>query len=302
MRYVIFPTPLVLHVYGQDSKRYLNARLSNDIAHISQSICIPAAILTAQGKTEGYFYTLQDADGYLLYASSGAQEQVLAAFKRFLVADRVTVDVTSEATLLFLSGSAEEVASVVGAAVPDSRFHCTQQNDYSIVRSDRLGDSGYDILCGTETAAHTIRSALAAAGATELPEAAFEALRMQHGEPTFPHELNEQNLFAEAELSHSVSFSKGCYVGQEALEMLAARGKLPARIVRISTDGQPLSVGDALYADAEKKSRIGNVLSTSRGENGMCYGFARIKAALSDLKQAVTENDVSCSITARTAP
>jgi folate-binding protein YgfZ len=62
-------------------------------------------------------------------------------------------------------------------------------------------------------------------------------LRIKAGIPNYPFELNEQALFSEASLSTAVSFKKGCYVGQEVVEKVAALGRLPKKLFRLRAKG-----------------------------------------------------------------
>lgn len=299
MKHYQFTDPLVLHVHGPDARRYLNARLSNSIDSVSSTSAIPSAILNAQGKTEGYFFVLEAPEGYLLYCSGGAHEQVIGAFKRFLVADRLSVTMLPDCTLRHLIASQDEILSLFPDAVPTTRFGTSQSEGHTLIRTDRTGQTGFDVLCTKPELETDLSAKVSKTESTPLSENQFEVLRIQFGEPSFPQELNESSIFSESELHHSVSFSKGCYVGQEALEMLAARGKLPARVARVQSN-QCIIPGETIYEDESKKIRIGSILSAVADEDSKTYfGFARVKTAKIDLPQIFTESGAPCSLKLR---
>ena len=88
-----FKAPIILELSGKDSLRYLNARLSNDLKNIVPGRALRAAALTPHGKTEGLYLVLQLAEQrYLLICDGGSKEEVIAALKRYMVADRIEVD------------------------------------------------------------------------------------------------------------------------------------------------------------------------------------------------------------------
>jgi folate-binding Fe-S cluster repair protein YgfZ len=96
--YFQFPSPIVFAVSGKDSERYLNARLTNNIRTLEINKSCLAAQLSPQGKTEGLFRVYRDqSDHFLLYADGGDSAQILTAFKRYIVADRVEVEDLSNA-------------------------------------------------------------------------------------------------------------------------------------------------------------------------------------------------------------
>lgn len=303
MRHYIFSNPIIMSVSGLDSPRYLNARLSNDITLLAHEQSIQSAILTPQGKTEGFFTVIKSDESFYLYCTGGNLESVVAAFKRFIVADRVSVEVLSDFELLHIDCPTAEDCAAAGLPLPVAFLNCIQNKSMNIVRTNRIGATGVDVLY-PRSIQTTVESILEHAQSTPLSVESYELLRMTHGSLSFPQELNDGYLFAESELVHAVSFSKGCYVGQEALEMLAARGKLPARIVQFSVNNiAALTPGSPVFEDPACSKRIGQILSVQLDPGtDRFFGFARVKTAAASNPSAYLQEDIRCTLMERTNP
>lgn len=301
MQYYHFSQATILRIHGADAKRYLNARLSNDVTLCSNTQALQAAILTAQGKTEGYGTLFQDDDAYYFYCAEGSSEDITTALGRFIVADQVTVEQAHALSLIhcvFLEKSVEDVLSTSVLSTP----YVVQRNHNQIfIPCKRINTPGYDILIKNEHREDFLKT-LSNNGGTAIAPSDFHFLRITASEVTFPYELNDKLLFSEAQLDQAVSFSKGCYVGQETLEMVAARGKLPA-VLRSFTARSCTQdfTGANAFLDPEEKEKVGSVVSyaTNQKENA-CACFVRMKSAHKDLEHIFingTRFDLSSTIT-----
>ncbi len=96
--------------------------------------------------------------------------------------------------------------------------------------------------------------------------AAFEAYRISRGWPRFPNEIGEDFIPLEAGLRGAVSFTKGCYIGQEIIARMDARGQMAKRLMRLRVEGSA-TAGDRLLADS---AEVGTLTSVS-GADGLGY-------------------------------
>jgi tRNA-modifying protein YgfZ len=120
-------------------------------------------------------------------------------------------------------------------------------------------DTGIDVFCAADDTA-AVRAALEAAGAVPVEEAVAEIVRVERGRPRFGFELNEGVIPQEAGLNErAVSFTKGCYVGQETVARLFYRGK-PNRHLRGLRLSGPAQPGDALRLGEKEVGRIGTAV------------------------------------------
>ena len=275
------PTALTFRVEGRDAPRYLNARLSNDIKSLAPWSTCRAAMLTAQGRTQGLFRVLALPEGaYLLLCDGGDRGQVLTALKKFIVADRVTVsDHSGELALVHLAGTLPE-SSEYRDLTPQSPSQVAQQGEIYSVFSERGGAGGLDWLIPF-TKAKAVTDSLRTSGIKELSSEEAELLRLTSGIPSFPQELNEDSLFSESGIKDALSFRKGCYVGQEVIEKVDAVGKLSRKLVHLCFQGDALPpLGESItYADAVVGKLVSVALDRAAHRS---FGFATLKN-LSDL-------------------
>jgi folate-binding protein YgfZ len=107
-----------------------------------------------------------------------------------------------------------------------------------------------------------VRAALLAAGAVPAPEAVAEIVRVEHGRPRYGIDLDETVMPAEAGIvDRAVSFTKGCYVGQETVARLHWKGK-PNRHLRGLKLDAPVTTGAAVSTTGDEGREVGTVGST----------------------------------------
>ncbi len=130
-------------------------------------------------------------------------------------------------------------------------------------------DDGVDVLCAAADA-EAVRAALLDAGALVVGEQAAEVLRVQRGRPRYGIDLDDSTIPQEAGLNeHAVSFTKGCYVGQETVARLFYKGK-PNRHLRGLRLSAHAAAGDELRLGQRPVGRLGSaVLSPDLGPIGL---------------------------------
>lgn len=260
MDYFHFKNAIILQVSGKDSERYLHARLSNNIKALKIGQSFQAACLSSQGKTQAFFQVAKLADAqYLLLCSGGDAQQVLAALKKFIVADRVEVlDLSNSHTAIHLiSSQLQNVNNLIICQMP----------------IDRIGQAGLDLIVKNENF-ELLKNQISLTN--EIASEDFELSRIKFGAPSFDQELNEKYLFSECGLSQAISFNKGCYVGQEVVEKIDAYGKAPKILRKICVAGK-LEKTEKNPKISLNSENIGEILSFAYDpKDGKTYAFARI--------------------------
>lgn len=263
LRYFRIPAAVVLEATGPDSRRYLNARLTQDIKSLQAGCVVWAAALTPQGRTQGYFAVLcLEADRFLLVCDGGEPAALRDAVGQFIVADRVEVrDVSGDFSLAHLIGAQSDLPGSIGSLAPREFLRGPTSFAFFCQRTPEIG---IDILMRGSSPSSDWDELLARAEV--LSESSRQYLRIKAGIPAFPQELNSEHLFAESGLESAVSHTKGCYVGQEVIEKVASRGKLP-RVLRKAAFDVLISIpaGAALNADPDPlQGPAGVVLSSAQ--------------------------------------
>lgn len=299
MKYWFFDQPVVLKVRGDDAPRYLNSRLTNDIRKLKHGATLLAAALTAQGRTEALFSVLHLENSYWIISDAGGRNKVYEAFRRFLVADRVEViDESNNRDLLHLVLDSETKASISGLgelAIPEpGKF---QILDDSFAYSRKRGFSfGVDILLPRAKRERLVAE-LAKLGAVEVGFEAQELARLKAGIPSFPQEIGEQYLFSESGLVEAVSYNKGCYVGQEVIEKVAAYGRLPFRLYRATVAGDG-AVNSGQTIKDRAGAALGSVVSAAFDSGAQTWFLlVRLKAAESYSELSLSEDARRVTVT-----
>ena len=218
----------VVGVTGPDATSFLQGQLSQDVASIATGSSAWALVLEPQGKVDAFVRVTRDgADGFRLDTDAGFGEAVVARLDRFKL--RVKADIE------FLGRAAVEADPDVDPTVALSAFG--------------------PITTGTDAPSRGW-------------EEGWEPARIELGIPAMGRELTPDTIPEEAGLVDvAVSFTKGCYTGQELVARIDSRGRnVPRRLRRIEADGA-LSVGDQLVAAGKV---VGTVTSTT-GSLGLGY-------------------------------
>ena len=152
-------------------------------------------------------------------------------------------------------------------------------------RTDPVCGDGYFVTCNLADK----EKAVGRLTAVNLPLATpdqFETLRVASGLPRFGRELTRDYIPLEANLWNDVSFTKGCYIGQEIIARMESRGRLAKKLVRLTAD-QPLAIGAAITANGKT---VGSVTSAAIAPHtAVALGYVKT-AALTDNAPLVVDN------------
>ena len=203
-------------VTGEDARSFLQALVSADLDPLGDGIAVPSLLLTPQGKLDVAFRLLVVGDDVWLDCDPGLGAQLKASLDRFRIRVKAeVVDRSAEFGMLSLIGPAPQVADAGTRAV-----HTTH---------------GVDIL-GPTASVDQLRSALSPDVWTTVGPVAYEAWRIEQGIPVQPLDIDGTTIPQEAELERdSVSFTKGCFLGQELVCRIDSRGHVNRFLRRFHT-------------------------------------------------------------------
>jgi folate-binding protein YgfZ len=160
-----------------------------------------------------------------------------------------------------------------------------------IIKSLRIVETGFTIICEKALAADLF-SKLSAdiealAGAT-IDEATYETLRIEAGIPLFPSELNEKHNPLETSLVQAISFTKGCYIGQEVIARLDTYDKVQRHLMGVLTDS-PDALAAPTAISTSDGTQIGEITSTTFSPTlGKTIGLGFVKTAFANPGNTVT--------------
>jgi folate-binding protein YgfZ len=252
-----------LALTGTEAKAFLHGQVTNDIEALEPGRGAYAAFLTHKGKMVGDLRVLDTGAELLLDTERSVLQDLFNMIRRYKLGMDVELHKrTLETGLLSLIGP--DARRVAGAeALPDVEHAnaAATIGDHPVVLA--VTDAGIDVIC---EAARTegVRGALEAAGGRVVGEAAAEVLRVESGRPRWGFELDATVIPQEAGLNErAVSFTKGCYVGQETVARLHYRGK-PNRHLRGLRLSEPVEPGATVQLGERQVGHLGSVLQSPR--------------------------------------
>ncbi|HEV2786228.1 MAG TPA: folate-binding protein [Solirubrobacteraceae bacterium] len=252
-----------LALTGSERKPFLAGQVTNDIEGLPAGHGCYAAFLTHKGKMLGDLRVLAVEDEgtepeLQLDTERATLQALFDMVRRFKIGYDVELHKrTLQRGLLSLLGPGAR--AIAGAEDLPAEEHAHRAGEIAD-RPVRLivTDTGIDVLCEADDT-EAVREALLTAGATPVSEDATEILRVERGRPRYGHELNDSTIPQEAGLNErAVSFTKGCYVGQETVARLFYRGK-PNRHLRGLKLSEPVAGG----AELRLGERVVGTLATS---------------------------------------
>jgi folate-binding protein YgfZ len=288
-----------LALSGSGAVEFLNGQVTNELVGLKTGEGRYAAFLTHKGKMLGDLRILAVGDDsrqvsgdvvgahkaagalagtvteLLLDTERTALQALFDMIRRFKVGYDVEMHKrTLEYSLLSLVGpNADEVATRAFALSADrlptrEHSHLLAHLGQTPVRLIRT-DLGFDALFEAGPL-ETVRGAIEATGAPEVSEAAAEIVRVEHGRPRYGFDLDESTIPQEADLNErAVSFTKGCYVGQETVARLYYKGK-PNRHLRGLRLSEPTDPGATLALGERSLGSLGSsVVSPRLGPIGL---------------------------------
>jgi tRNA-modifying protein YgfZ len=252
-----------LALSGRDSASFLQGQVTNDVERLTEGEGCYAAFLTPKGKMLGDLRVLFTDEELLLDTERVALQGLFNMITRFSIGYDVELHKrTLERGLLTLIGPDVDRLVGTGELPPTECSHRPISIDGIEARAIRT-DTGVDLLClAAET--ENLRCALAARGAIRVSDEAAECVRIERGRPLYGVDLDETVIPQEAGLNErAVSFTKGCYVGQETVARLHYRGK-PNRHLRGLRLSAPYPPGTELLLGDRMVGRLSSVVQSPR--------------------------------------
>ena len=229
-------------------------------------------------------------DRLLLYASSDAVyaltgEEIAGALARYLLRfvffndDFHLEDLSAETAVFGVYGATarESLRPLFGDAVEIPLHHWRQHTVGGVTvylhRTDPVAGGGYFVM-GDVADKEAIGQALAEAGIVRAGPEAFDYLRIESGLPRFGQEITQEYIPLEANLWADVSFTKGCYTGQEVIARMESRGRLAKQLAWLHPEG-PVAAGTEIVADGRM---AGTVTSAATGPAGpVALGYVKTR-------------------------
>lgn len=285
---------------GADRVRFLHGQVTNDLKRLRVGEGCYAALTTAKGKMESdlNIYCLQDE--LLLDFEPGLTEKVTARLEKYIVADDVqVVDVAPHYSLLSVQGpKAADVlrGAGLGPELPDKSLcfmkMAAAEGEVYTMNQSRGGTVGFDIFAPVAelTLGRKLVIAAEAVGGSACGIRALDVARIEAGIPRFGVDMDETNFPQECGIEErAVSYTKGCYIGQEVLNRIHTMGHVNRTLCRLTLADDLKNLpakGDRLFSADKEVGYISSAIKLP--ESGNCVALALVRKEASAIGTELT--------------
>jgi folate-binding protein YgfZ len=274
-----------LSLRGDDRLAFVQRMSTNDVLKLGQDEAAPTIFTNPVGRVLDRVTLVNRAEDALLLAEPGRGEPLRAYLQRnIFFNDAVQIhDLAPETRQFVLLGpAADAVAATLGLPADGTNLRGAWVNiaDTALyaVRVKPIAGAQWALLAPNNYAEAVFNAVLRAGADHGLRPAGsltYHALRVRAGRPGVGRELSTDYIPLEIGLWDEVSFSKGCYTGQEIIARMESRHKLAKTIVQLTLD-QPVETPAALTLDGRE---VGALTSCAAAPDGLVYGIGVVKLA-----------------------
>lgn len=263
-----------LEVSGKNAIQFINGLVTNDVKSLEAGDGVLAAFLDVHGKIIALCRFYQTGRHLLIELDAASCEKVFKNLSRFVPAGEFFIsDVSEHYALISLQGPR---AAALIAELTEQPIAETPEYKYSeraiaghsvfITTHSRCGETGFDLFVAADAAPHIKQIILErgqSCGARAVGEEAFEIARIEAGVPREGPEISEKYILLETGCDHAVSYTKGCYLGQEIIARIHWRGQPAKRLMGLLVEANEIPPSGAELHSTDGK-RVGEVTSSTR--------------------------------------
>jgi folate-binding protein YgfZ len=298
----------VIELTGRDRASFLHALLSNEIKALGAGQGCAATLLDVHGKVQVVVFVWVADDRIFVVTPPAMVEKTAEALDHYLFAEKVVIrDASRETALFVLAGprARETTERVFGAGPPESRWsHVRAKLGESPVRlvsgGGETGETEVWVMCAADDSTK-VQDALTGAGVQRVGAKAFESLRIEAGTPLFGQDVDDSVLLPEIPFENLLSYTKGCYPGQEVVVRIRDRGHVNRMLRGLVLDGTDVpSVGAEVVIDEIAAGKVTSACWSFGLERPIALAFVRRQHAEPGTRVAVRlgERSVAASVSA----
>jgi folate-binding protein YgfZ len=276
-----------LRIGGKEGPQFLNGLLTNDVKTLEKGKGMRAAFLTGHGKVRALCRVFNLGDEFLIINDPQTHEKVFKYIFPFSYAGDFKVeDVTDQFRLLSIQGPKSLLVMKEASFEP---VPALSEHDYLetiigghhvlVAQASHTGEMGFDIFTPTAGLKDVWDFLLLKGGFHAISPfgiECLESLRIEAGIPVYGVDIDETNMMLETGLVDAVSFTKGCYTGQEAVAMATYRGHVSKKLsgLQFQTEHLP-SPGDKILKDDREVGHITSATHSARLQAIIALGYVK---------------------------
>jgi len=276
-----------LVVSGEDRVRWLNGMVTNNTRDLAQDFGNYNFVLSAQGRIQGDLLAFQRGEFYVLESEARQVAGIREFLERFIIMDEVEIgDISARLTSIGVAGPLA-LKVLAGAGLEPGAPRVGQLLDgswhgmgFSLVRDPVERRNWYELWLAPENV-EAFWNALVAAGAVPVGAEALEWQRILLGLPRVGLDTGARMMPQETGQEYALHYTKGCYIGQEIVERIHARGQVHRGLAGLIVEGELPPPGSKVLA-GEKE--IGEVTSSAEivvdgVRRKLALGYVKLDAA-----------------------
>ena len=266
-----------LKATGDDRARLVHAIASNAVECLAPGLGVYSFFLDAQGHIQADSNIFVHGDHLVIDSEPAASRTLRSHIESYIIMDDVVLeDIGPSTALLAVAGpAARDVVTCMSQQLPDAPLAFVEAGSRTIYRAPLGGVEGYWISAPVSDRDQLIDE-LEAHGAVAASEASCEAHRVRNGIPRFGSDFGSKNIPHETQQLQAVSFTKGCYTGQEIVERVRSQGRVRRLLVGVELESADLPEDLSVRYEG---AGVGVLTSPTPGtqSDGKARGFAILK-------------------------
>jgi folate-binding protein YgfZ len=268
---------------GPEAREFLHNLCTNDVYNLPVGGGCEAFLTTNKARIVAHVWVghYEQPDGGVLRldAVAGQAGRVLDHLNHFLISEQVELTDRTDALALFrVAGPNAAAVLRTGLAVDGADlapFENRRVDGCHVRRQSLLGVDGFDVFCPASDA-NEVWQRLQRAGATPAGVNAYETLRVEAGLPKYGPDIDENRFVVEVGRAQAISYTKGCYLGQEPIVMARDRGQVNRMLVGVVADGNvPLPHDARLVRDGNEVGQVKSSVWSPRLGKAIALAYVR---------------------------
>lgn len=270
------PDAARVRVTGNDATNFLHRMITADVASLPRDRGAPSFLLERSGRIVDRVIVVNRGEDHLLLGNPGRGTAVSAWLEKYVIADDVQVtDLAADTILSTVVGerASESLRSELGVPAEDlapwAAFDVERDGArITVVRADDVGARSFHLvapLAGRPVLTRALR---------HLPEGEeddYRAICLAAGLPRFGTEYTDRTIPLETGMLEEISFTKGCFLGQEVIARLHHQNRVRRRLVRLRVTGEPPPANAILVAGEEEAGRITDAIPWEDAARAFAY-------------------------------
>jgi len=288
-----------LRITGKDRVSFLNGLLTSDVADLREDGGQHSALLNPKARILADLYLYGQPDGILVDTGDSPASKVKDALDRFVITEDVQIrDATRDLVQITIQGpsSGPAIGEALGVELEGLKpLGHKILGPSTIVSRDRSGQGGYDIILPNEEAEAVWNGFLLKTGdmgVRPIGSKAMEMLRLEAGYPRYGIDIDDNTIVLEAGFRDAISFTKGCYMGQEVVARATHIGRVNKQLVRLEIEARdPPSARSKLKSNDVEAGFITSAAFSPGLGKVACLAYANRDFAKEGARLAVEQED-----------